>query len=950
MAAFPAVPRVITVEIFVNGAWTDITNNVYVRAGVTISRGRKDEQSHAAPSTCQLMIDNRSGNYSPRNPMGVWYGTLGRNTPLRVSVVLASDTFTRTATNSWGTSDTGRTYSLAGSGGVVTSANWNVASGVGAVALTSVNISRTTTLVGLSLRDVDVSITATMPFATVTGAAIYPLVIKLRDQGSTNYFYARTIVNTDGSIQLDSRRGDGTAISSGAVTVAGLTYSGQALTMRAQVEGQTIRAKVWERGLGEPYDWQLTANTTFITTPGLVGIISWVPSGNTNTLPIVVSYDNLTVRVPRFTGEVAAWPQRWDISGQDVYVPIEAAGITRRLGQGAAPLRSALYRYYAQLATPPVAYWPCEDPPSSSAFASAVGGPTLVPSFGFSGVGTLVLNNSWITFASYTAYPGSSPLPVFPAVGTLTGANVSTLLRGSPPSFSNTGIVLTRFLFRAPLNTSSVADPSGTRSVVNIVGLSSAWSIDYVGSGFLALSCNSVNVSSFSVNGDIRGRDLLYSVMLIDTGGNVAYNVTALEVGATSGVTTLAGTKTGVSVGGFLRVDVNASEFLFDFSLGHVAVRTDGSAGVADIQSPFQGWSGETAGARMQRLCAEEGISFSYRGDLTQSALVGPQDAGSGTSTGNSLTSTSTGKTLLNVLNEAEDVDRGTLYEPRGQVGLAYRTRSDAYTQIPTLNLDYTAGQVASPLDPVDDDQLTRNNVIITRINGQSAEAELITGQMSTLDPSAGGAGGYNVQYTLNVDTDDQLPDLAAWLLTLGTVNEARYPSITVDLANPATVAAGVESAVLAVDIDDCITISNPKTGTTPDQIRQLARGYTEILNVYKHTITFNCSPESPYRVATLDSTPLMRVDTSTSTLVSGVSSSATSLSVANFQEPWTTDPAEMPIPIVVSGELMNVTAVSGTSSPQTFTVVRSVNSVVKAQLAGATVEIYPLNSATVAL
>ena len=49
----------------------------------------------------------------------------------------------------------------------------------------------------------------------------------------------------------------------------------------------------------------------------------------------------------RFVGEVSSWPVSWNTSGSDVWVQVEAAGILRRLTQGATPLRSAAYRFYS---------------------------------------------------------------------------------------------------------------------------------------------------------------------------------------------------------------------------------------------------------------------------------------------------------------------------------------------------------------------------------------------------------------------------------------------------------------------------------------------------------------------------------------------------------------------------------------------------------------------------
>jgi len=216
---------------------------------------------------------------------------------------------------------------------------------------------------------------------------------------------------------------------------------------------------------------------------------------------------------------------------------------------------------------------------------------------------------------------------------------------------------------------------------------------------------------------------------------------------------------------------------------------------------------------------------------------------------------------------------------------------------------------------------------------------------MSVLPPEQGGVGRYDSQTTLSLAFDSQLANHATWLLAAGTTDETRYPVITVEIADPNTTA--LDASILDVDIGDRIVITNPKTGQTPDPITQIVRGYTETITPFTHTIAFNCSPESPYEVVRLD-TGGYKVDSDTSTLVSGVSSSATSLSVATTGQLWTTSGGAMPIQIRVAGEVMNVTAISGTSSPQTFTVTRSVNGIVKSQSAGAAVALF--KPATLAL
>jgi hypothetical protein len=84
-----------------------------------------------------------------------------------------------------------------------------------------------------------------------------------------------------------------------------------------------------------------------------------------------------------------------------------------------------------------------------------------------------------------------------------------------------------------------------------------------------------------------------------------------------------------------------------------------------------------------------------------------------------------------------------------------------------------------------------------------------------------------------------------------------------------------------------------------------------------------------------------VRRDTAGSQLAAGVSATATSLSVATTLGPlWTTDPVHFPFNAQLGGEVVRVTSITGATSPQTFTVVRSVNGVVKPQTASTPVSL----------
>src|SRR5579859_2525602 len=87
---FPAVPLDLRCELSLAGTWTDVSGYAYQRDGtsppVRVTRGRPDQSAQANPAACTWEWDNRDGRFSPANPLSPYYGTLGRNTPVRWSV------------------------------------------------------------------------------------------------------------------------------------------------------------------------------------------------------------------------------------------------------------------------------------------------------------------------------------------------------------------------------------------------------------------------------------------------------------------------------------------------------------------------------------------------------------------------------------------------------------------------------------------------------------------------------------------------------------------------------------------------------------------------------------------------------------------------------------------------------------------------------------------------
>lgn len=897
----PLLPLDLSIEFYLSSAWRDLVGYRYTRDPIEITEGRKDEISDPVPCACNMTLDARDGNLSPDNPTGIYFGSIGRNNPMRLTNNVARDTFARTVANGWGTADTGDAWTTVG-----TASKFAVASGVGTHSANHGDL-LTSYLAGVSFRNVDATCTVSMPIATVTGDLVWPANFVLRGQDASNYILAGIFIGVDQSVSIDLYdfvAGVYVPLADASVLVPGLTFSGQTLAVRAQVEDETVRVKVWPASAAEPYEWHASARTQNFRAAGWVGIQSSVQSTNTNTQPLVFSYDALTVRLPIFAGEVASWPQDWDLSGDDITTAIEVAGIRRRLSQGRSPQTSTLKRGNTTTEPLPVAYWPCEDGKDATTLASALGGPPMTLA------GTTDL-------ASFSGFDASAPIPTTKA----------GFWDGEVPGYTATGQIQLRWVMSVP--TAEVVN-LGIISQLHTTGTSGFWEVKYRTGGALSMevwSGGTQLLDTGALGFDTIGRDLLVSLELTQNGANVDWKLAILEAGKTVGFF-FGGTLAGRTAGAAARVIITPYQEVDGLPVGHVSVKT-AITSLFDLADELNAWRGERAAARLARLCAQEGIDFSLSGDPTVTAQMGSQRP----------------IKLLDLLNECADADLGTLYEPRGVLGLAYRTGASLYNQSPVFTLDYSGSQVSDPFRPVKDDQFTRNDITLTRVNGGSFRAMLETGPMSVLPPDQGGVGRYDDSPSVNVASDDQLAGGAGWLLHTGTVEETRYPEAGVDLRNHyVTDDVALARAVRDLGVDDRFVIINPKAGQTPDPITQLARGYSLRLDVFDYFLTINSAPEAPYHVAVVGD-PAAIIDSDQSTLAIGYSSTAASFSVNVVGEGlWTTSAGDFPFDIKILGEIIRVTNITGASSPQTFTVQRSINGVVKSLPAGAPVHVaYPV-------
>ena len=190
----------------------------------------------------------------------------------------------------------------------------------------------------------------------------------------------------------------------------------------------------------------------------------------------------------------------------------------------------------------------------------------------------------------------------------------------------------------------------------------------------------------------------------------------------------------------------------------------------------------------------------------------------------------------------------------------------------------------------------------------------------------------------------NQTFDQAGWRLHLGTWPGYRYPTITLDLFAEAGVAVqeSREPYILptfaAADLAFRATVTSPPDDIT-DIIDVIIEGYTEVLEPFGWSVAANASPYGPWRVGLLAQTTGETVETGwldwiSCVLATGVDESATSWQITASPVD-TTDAQDFPRDAFIGGERITVTACSGASAPQTWTVVRSVNGITKSHLTG---------------
>lgn len=914
---FPVTPQKFAMELYVNSAWTDVTDDVRWAEGVAIARNRQSESALLTPSSCVFVLRNTSGNYSPRNPLGAYYGSIGRNTPMRTALVCAQDTFTRTVSNGWGSTDDGWAWTTSGG----TAADFNVGGTTATMRHAARATSHFASLQSLILSDADITFAVQTGVASVTGGSLYAGV-RVKSDGTHFYQFSLIVPAGGGSPFLNVVQADGTVIAP-AVAIPRLTYAANTnISVRFQVEGQIFRAKAWMTATqAEPFGWDIvwsedqSAELNNLQS-GYVTLYSSVDAANTNTLPVTFTFDNVVVRAPRFAGEVSEWPQAWDTTMRYASVAVTASGPLRRLSAGGGPLDSAARRYIGSQA--PYAYWPLEDGAATIAALNYAGGPPMQAiQGGNNGVGT-------VKWAQDATLLGGGPAPVL--------TQGSQLYAWVDPSAIQAAQAWT-VAFGAKINrvSGTTIIMSGAGPFQVSVNLFTDGSVNV----FLTQASGATLVTASATFGadSIDGLWHAYAVTVAKSGGNAVITLARDSVEYT-GTVALTGQFYAVA-----QVVLPTPATSDSFAFSHVAVWGSDiqTAGRQAVYQSMFGWQQETVLQRLTRLCREEGIEFGYNDsvDVAFTPGMGPQRQ----------------QTLVQLLQECSNTDVGELVESRGSFGFHYHTHASLENRAAMCTLSLSGQQVSPPFAPADDDQNTRNSVTAVAPDGSSFRYQQTTGKLSILPPSQGGAGEYDSSWSANAFFYYVIRNIAAWLVGLGTVDKPRYPAMRANRAVPEVVAtgwSGAFGATVRMDVMDKLVVTGMAPSGFYDDAELTVIGLNELLHTQKHELTYICTPEETRHVGVVASAGSpsaadSRLDTSGSTVNTLMNTVVTSLSVATAAggQLWTTAAADFPFDVVAGGERMTVTNCTGATSPQTMTVTRSVNGVVKSQPVGTDVRLF---------
>lgn len=197
---------------------------------------------------------------------------------------ILADNFNRTVSNGWGTLPAGQTWDSSGGALSVFSVD-----GEGKHTFAATATRYNSIVLGSTMTDVDVMVQITPTGSSMAGLEAY---VYHRYTDVNNNYHVRINFNADGTVTTRTLRivGGSVGFIGNTTTAPVEQFGGTPIMVHSQIEGSTIRTKVWDPALGdEPEDWLTTVvDTASSFASGLAG----VGSTSTTNLGPVIAYDN----------------------------------------------------------------------------------------------------------------------------------------------------------------------------------------------------------------------------------------------------------------------------------------------------------------------------------------------------------------------------------------------------------------------------------------------------------------------------------------------------------------------------------------------------------------------------------------------------------------------------------------------------------------------------------
>lgn len=900
----------IAAELYYSDSWQDVS--CYNQEGWKYKIGPSDITG-LEPNSLELTLANDDLSMDPSNVTSPLYGLIGPNTPARlidttgVGAVTISDSFTRTASSSWGNATTGQTWTTAGG----SASDFSVSSNVGRMSLGSINVSRRATLAG-TVTGGEVYVTWTIP-VDPTGDDIETSVM-LHYVDSSNYMQASIFWDRENRpIELQFVRRVAGVSSTTSISHLADNPLGASLTCRQRVQwsGNNMRMKVWPAGNTEPTSWSLSARDDTYSS-GQVGLRANLQPLFASGTPQVVTADNFSYAPLSFTiltsGEASSWEPDATVEHSPgvrgrSWTDLTAAGIQRRLGRWSESPLSPMRRQTRSYGSSLVGYWPLEDPVNSENLASEVA--AVKPG----------------TFTDGIELAGDDgPAGASAALIMATNEKISGLFQQN--SGAGWQVIFHVKLDQTPADATYRAIFQWSDSEyrtwywrVNNAGFQ--WEVyDDVGASIKQFA------SSFGTGIDPTNW-IRYRFKVTTSGLNIVMEPSWNP--QDGGAVGTSSTFTGVTVGTPRAWAVVGNAHTDGAAYSHVFAVNDPDLdiiGGASATGAFNAYNGETSRARFLRLMTENGLSSTVLGFDSQAAQMGRQPRG----------------TLMEILQDLVTTEAGILYdEPvpnNSRCRLTLRLNNHLINQ--TASLALTKGvNVAPPLKKIIDDQRLANDITVVNWDGTEARVTDSTSSLGTANPPAG-AGPYLQRLDVSFKWADSLEGRGNWDLRQNTNPRPRYANVTVDLLQiPA-----LKASVSAVRPGDYITLAGQEADPIPLLVVQIERTGDTI----RDKITFTCIPGDIFQVGTV--TNARYFGSNSTTLAEDLTTTETIADVftANPLEKWTT--SAIGRDVIILGERCTITNVStgsasGTGWAQSITLARSQNGIVKRQPLGATVQIF---------